>query len=86
MSEHSKEPWRITSIDGWDGVGTVPDARGFADDVCKLVFNNPANARRIVACVNACRGISTEALESIKDAWIMKSLEGKGNYVADLKL
>lgn len=64
MSEHSKEPWRVISIDGWDGVGTVPDERGFADDICKLVYNNPSNARRIVACINACKGISTENLES----------------------
>ncbi len=74
MSEHSKEPWRIISIGGWDGVGTVPDSRGFADEICKLAYNNPANARRIVACVNACEGVATEDLESLPGEFFVQSI------------
>lgn len=34
-------------------------------------FNNKADAERIVACVNACRGIPTELLEK----WISRQLK-----------
>jgi hypothetical protein len=65
--KHTPEPW---------GLSIYPDSlvivagRGFS--VCDCVPGNPidisadeaiANARRIVACVNACSGITTEELE-----------------------
>lgn len=59
MSEHTKEPWRHV------GQGDIVGAND--DDVCAVYFHSQrpvdANARRIVACVNACAGISTEKLE-----------------------
>lgn len=51
---HSPEPWRTSSprfIRCADGVGYV-----VADACC------PEDADRIVACVNACRGIPTDEL------------------------
>ncbi len=70
MSEHTKEPWTLGPAAVRGGDGQVV-AKTWGDDGGQEL----ANARRIVACVNACRGISTEALESIKDAWVMRSLE-----------
>jgi hypothetical protein len=64
MSEtkHSPEPWRIDKEDPASGIG---DAAG---EICAEGWGRKrladANARRIVACVNALAGISTEALES----------------------
>lgn len=65
--KHTKEPWIIDS-DRRRGANLI---RG---DKAKMVawtiyFDNGsktelANAKRIVACVNACAGIRTEALES----------------------
>lgn len=55
MSEHTKEPWRfretlvyLASEGGFD-LRDAPKAE--------------ANARRIVACVNACAGMPTDVLE-----------------------
>jgi len=57
---HTPEPWNATGGSIWvvvrDGFGDPEQekiADAYADD-----------ARRIVACVNKCAGLSTEALES----------------------
>jgi hypothetical protein len=65
MSEtkHSPEPWRFENIPGRKGAGAVRDVGDFV--VARtLPEAMPGDARRIVACVNACAGIPTEALEA----------------------
>lgn len=76
MSEHTKEPWRIensTDIFSADRRGDVNDGFQIAD--CSVDYDSDAdpglsheerkaNARRIVACVNACAGIATRELET----------------------
>ena len=60
---HTKEPWSFSPENGLEwgveagkwGVAICADAPGDG--------TSEANARRIVACVNACAGISTDALE-----------------------
>lgn len=74
MSEHTIEPWRVAeeSFDN-DGIheSVIRGLDGRAAIAVTLEFgpNNPgmreANARRIVACVNACTGITTEVLEQM---------------------
>lgn len=63
-TQHTDEPW---TIDGTE-IGTRKQhiCTAFVGNERKnMVFDNwPANARRIVACVNACKGIDTEKLES----------------------
>lgn len=66
--KHTAEPWQV-------GRGSRIEAGGYivADMTHRPVFSGAlapkprpsaeADARRIVACVNACAGISTEALE-----------------------
>lgn len=67
MSEHTKEPWHIDKYDAIIADGeilnlgatvSIPMGSGERRDKGKV------NARRIVACVNACAGIPTEWLES----------------------
>lgn len=75
MSEHTKEPWNVAE-EAFDNDGihesVIRGLDGRAAIAVTLEFgpNNPgmreANARRIVACVNACAGISTENLEDNK--------------------
>lgn len=74
---HTKEPWKINTAGsakrGEDFKITefyvyAPDTQddtAICSDVIDPVTQEPseANARRIVACVNACAGISTESLE-----------------------
>ena len=65
-AKHTAEPWRVEGnklIEGPTpgfGIGSVY-ASSFGADTAEM----EANARRIVAAVNACAGISTEALETI---------------------
>lgn len=63
MMEHTLEPWTIDRYDGSDKWITIPQpgVRVDYDDVDPDEAS--ANARRVIACVNACAGIPTEALE-----------------------
>jgi hypothetical protein len=62
MNEHTKEPWRVeymgsdeADVIGADDTSIICRSTGYMSDI---------NARRIVACVNACAGIDTESLEA----------------------
>lgn len=76
MSEHSPEPWATTGISytepnnepvAHDGIfsasgmliGDAIVGRGYEED---FAYMSPANVKRIVACVNALKGIPTENL------------------------
>lgn len=68
--KHTPEPWRVSG----NGTMRFIDAsvgNGMAQEVatCMRVEHGDmeANARRIVACVNACEGIPTDYLESKDD-------------------
>ena len=71
MSNHTPEPWRVgrpgtvvsdTPVPGMGGSDAVEYYGGhlIGESITE------ANARRIVACVNECEGISTERLEMAK--------------------
>lgn len=69
MSEqkHTPGPWHVgrkvgNMIYARDGLDVIAECDSSIDDVPRSV--GEANARRIVACVNACEGISTADLES----------------------
>ncbi|MEN6540854.1 MAG: hypothetical protein ABFC67_14700 [Mizugakiibacter sp.] len=77
MSEHTKEPWRLGRLANIRDFGEVKETVGphqivvdneFGPYVlaeCNMNFKDDAlaNARRIVACVNACEQMETEWLE-----------------------
>lgn len=92
MSEHTKEPWftvetecdviEITNADR-NGV-IVPIAKVSTGYVKQVGIEQEANARRIVAAVNACEGMDTESLESIAGRIAAKSvLQMHANYVSN---
>lgn len=60
MSKYTETPWRVQHPHdgkrGWE----IADSSGL-HQVCQDITE--ANARRIVACVNACRGLDTDDLE-----------------------
>lgn len=62
-SEHTPGPWRVVS---WPVNKLVEYAIRGAEPVATMARYNgaEANARRIVACVNACEGLPTETLEA----------------------
>lgn len=62
---YSKEPWKFVSAENpldHEMDFFITDASGI-NQVCRAALSEH-NARRIVACVNACAGISDEALDS----------------------
>ena len=77
MSKHTPEPWKISHDDSTEEWSIVTNQQGSIianvneETGHELVGSAPVmrkmpgldNARRIVACVNACTGIRTEALE-----------------------
>lgn len=76
--KHTPEPWRTGNVsttvvaDSDDGLhitgATGPDALEYYGGNLIAESVSEENARRIVACVNACAGIPTEELEQ-KAAW-----------------
>ena len=76
---HTKEPWRIGRFAGPASYEVVRETVGATDIVvdtetgvyvlaqCNNNFpeDAKANARRIVACVNACAGLPTDTLKTI---------------------
>lgn len=78
MTMHSKEPWRSRPL-MQGGVQVIENGEPYAIaivsapslDTGKGVFvpiegvDHVANARRVVACVNACTGVDTGALEKM---------------------
>lgn len=64
-AKHTPGPWVETSLDGWDGVR--PENSNLA--VCKLVENNPENARLIAAAPDLL-----EAVRAAQDLveWFMQ--------------
>ena len=69
MTQHTPEPWATTQSIAY---ASIRDASGnLIADTCFSSCNGDvelgeANARRIVACVNACEGIPTDDLEDTK--------------------
>jgi hypothetical protein len=65
-TSHSPEPWWIDD-EGFIAAGSGEPYATVADPQCRPTADcgeeNEANGRRIVAAVNACRGLSTGALE-----------------------
>jgi hypothetical protein len=76
---HTKEPWVLGGCSG--RMITTPDGYtgdGFIADVDTL-----DNARRIVACVNACEGVDTENLEMIGRMFAEKKLASTPLHIID---
>jgi hypothetical protein len=62
--QHTPTPWKFDRLDHM--LKNHPDAVVCGDKGQHVTdFVKPADARRIVACVNACEGISTDELEAV---------------------
>lgn len=58
--KHTPEPWVLINAQTFSAISDQENA-GFVIGGCKGP-ESIENARRIVACVNACKGLTTEAL------------------------
>jgi hypothetical protein len=74
VAEHTPERWEIRTPKTRPGFIPLVHIRGGVRGFFNIAtlqsgdsrVNDLANARRIVACVNACAGIPTELLESLE--------------------
>ena len=68
MSEHTKEPWSYRKTgQHWNNESLINIEINYGDHeecIADTVYTE-ADARRIIACVNACAGLDTELLENI---------------------
>lgn len=66
MSKHTKEPWVYKKSSSGSYFIYQSEGEGNNDPIAgfRAFPNGYSNAKRIVACVNACEGIPTEVLES----------------------
>ncbi|MCP4569590.1 MAG: hypothetical protein GY841_18590 [FCB group bacterium] len=80
MPEHTKEPWGVRHFTGDHGRATIEQYRTDLTEpfhpianICEM-YGSPggqgrgvsdANAERIVACVNACKGLNPEAIPDL---------------------
>lgn len=67
MSEHTKETWVFK-----DNIVYATGAEGMIAEC-----SSEGNARRIVACWNACAGISTDTLETLDDKTLNEMFKRK---------
>ena len=77
---HTPEPWEVTDS------RYIRQSNGPRHVVARATKMDgmEANARRIVACINACEGMDTESLESIAGRIAAKSvLQMHANYVGN---
>jgi hypothetical protein len=82
MMEHTKEPWSYDYEPGYCGELIGTDGTmvcSFADEP------NEANARRIVACVNACTDIPTAMLDRALPGTIAKNIVGSIMQTAEIE-
>lgn len=65
MSKHTPEPWAVERAHDIDAIAWVGQFAVLPVDHATKVMrgNTEEDARRIVACVNACRGLPTDELE-----------------------
>ena len=88
---HTKEPWRI-GLPPPNGEQTIGDLTGMMVAVTTTGHGveSKENARRIVACVNACAGIPTDVLEDRSilkaSADIMQQLDGLLAVIAEIEI
>lgn len=83
MSNHAHEPWATEYRERHDGMYSQEIFDLSGETIAQLAWypiklktgvgtNREENARRIVACVNACAGVSTEYLEHTRISAITK--------------
>ena len=82
---HPPEPWKVVPSDSDNGLYDVDHAAN--GTVVSDLFR--ADAERIVACVNACEGVDTEALKGISpilglDDLLASLAESRGKAREDL--
>ena len=77
--KHSPEPWEIDDEYVQQGDVAICHVLSIDSDIEGDWVRGPiteANARRIVACVNACAGLPTEQLESSPPGGILNGVAG----------
>ena len=84
--KHTKEPWRIE--DRWNilsGERLVSNCGGFSSNVKPVAEENEANAKRIIACVNALEGLNPEGIKDIADQILRQFSDWADERIGDYR-
>lgn len=73
LMKHAPEPWSVSALGNGIHAGDISICQFYNRSGTDFP-NFEANSRRIVACVNACEGLSTERLEKFLGAAANKSV------------
>lgn len=78
MGQHTSEPWAVERTHDIDAIAWVGQFAVLpVDHATKVVRGNTEDdARRIVACVNACAGMPTEQLEASPLGGVLNGVAG----------
>ena len=78
---HTKEPWEVIAVDDMYEIHSKTAGHEVVWSIDSI-----ANAQRIALCVNACAGITNEALE----AGVVRNVLGEymqdSNHIGDVKI
>ena len=74
-TKHAPEPWKVGNY----GQVMTTDGRSIVVSGFSLTAGNPdpvgaINARRIVACVNYCQGVSTAEIEAAPNSMKLRAI------------
>lgn len=90
--KHTKEPWSAEQPENANGWWILCDSQGQEIGSCDGGYEEE-DAKRIVACINACEGLTNEQLESgyiqkliIENNIIKKMLLELSNSLNDIKI
>ena len=86
---HTPEPWQVGPVNEegiYTGMRPISDMAGHWDDFAqvhctvdgKIDNEGEANARRIVACVNALAGIPIETIEALPEGELARLIQEMG--------
>ena len=85
--KHTKEPWRVHLLDRRTMIASDAE-NGYLAETRHIHSGDieEINAKRIVACVNACAGITNEALEAGIVGDVLRNYMQDSNHIGEVEI
>ncbi len=85
--KHTKEPWKVSSR---RATFIINPNSAYTEVIAQCYFldnkTEEENAKRIVACVNACEGITNEALEAGVVGDVLRNYMQDSNHIGEVEI
>ena len=85
--KHTTEPWRVHLLDRQTMIASDVE-NGYLAETRKVKRGDidVVNAKRIVACVNACAGITNEALDAGIVGDVLRNYMQDSNHIGEVEI